>query len=68
MTCETPYGCAEMAATSLEGSRVLLTGAASGIGRALAQNLARRGARLALTDIDLRGLESVAREVAVHGV
>ncbi|HTZ44650.1 MAG TPA: SDR family oxidoreductase, partial [Jatrophihabitans sp.] len=35
---------------------VVVTGAGSGIGRALAQNLARRGALLALSDIDPDGL------------
>jgi NAD(P)-dependent dehydrogenase (short-subunit alcohol dehydrogenase family) len=34
----------------------VITGAASGIGRALAIELARRGARLALSDIDMDGL------------
>jgi NADP-dependent 3-hydroxy acid dehydrogenase YdfG len=37
---------------------VVITGAASGIGRALALNLAARGARLALSDVDLAGLEA----------
>lgn len=35
----------------------VITGAASGIGRALAVELARRGARLALSDINIAGLE-----------
>lgn len=40
---------------------VVITGAASGIGRALAQNLASRGARLAVSDVDDIGLaETVA--------
>ena len=36
---------------------VVITGAASGIGRALAQQLAARGARLALSDVDAERLE-----------
>ncbi len=35
-----------------EGKVVVITGAGSGIGRALALNLAKRGTRLALSDID----------------
>lgn len=35
---------------------VVITGAGSGIGRALAVNLARRGSRLALSDVDESGL------------
>jgi short-subunit dehydrogenase len=38
------------------GRVVAITGAASGIGRALAVDLARRGAHLALSDIDADGL------------
>ena len=41
----------------------VLTGAASGIGRALALELARKGARVALVDIDRAGLASVLAEV-----
>jgi len=41
----------------------VLTGAASGIGRALALDLARRGARVALVDIDRARLASVLDEV-----
>lgn len=45
------------------GGRVAaITGSASGIGRALAEDLARRGAQLSLADIDDAGLtETVAR-------
>ncbi|MBO0798532.1 MAG: SDR family oxidoreductase [Blastocatellia bacterium] len=39
----------------------VVTGAASGIGRALAQRLAREGASLALADINARELEETAR-------
>lgn len=39
---------------------VVITGAASGIGRALARELDGRGARLALSDIDLDGVQATA--------
>lgn len=41
----------------------LVTGAASGIGRALAQALAARGAHVVLADIDAAGVEAAAREI-----
>ena len=43
---------------------VLITGAASGIGRALALACAAKGARLALCDIDPAGLAAVASPIA----
>jgi short-subunit dehydrogenase len=50
-----------------EGSAAAITGAASGIGRALALQLAARGCDVALADLDLVGLESVAKEItALH--
>ena len=50
-----------------EGSAAAITGAASGIGRALALELAARGCDVALADLDLEGLESVARQItAAH--
>jgi NAD(P)-dependent dehydrogenase (short-subunit alcohol dehydrogenase family) len=42
---------------------VVITGAASGIGRALALETARRGAVLALSDVDVDGLHETARRV-----
>ena len=53
---------------------VAITGAASGIGRALSFAFARRGCHLALSDVDLTALESVAQDrgmnktVTVHGI
>ena len=47
-----------------EDSAAAITGAASGIGRALALELAARGCDLALADLDHPGLEAVAKEIA----
>ena len=41
----------------LKDKRCLLTGAASGIGRAMALELAREGVHLYLLDVDLAGLQ-----------
>jgi NADP-dependent 3-hydroxy acid dehydrogenase YdfG len=41
---------------NFEGKVAVITGAGSGIGRALALDLSRRGARLALSDVDDAGL------------
>ena len=45
----------------------VVTGAASGIGRATALALAERGADLALADLDEVGLHAVARQIEEHG-
>jgi NAD(P)-dependent dehydrogenase (short-subunit alcohol dehydrogenase family) len=52
---------------SLAGKRCLITGAASGIGRATAIAAAGRGAELFLTDRDGEGLERVAAEIGQAG-
>jgi NAD(P)-dependent dehydrogenase (short-subunit alcohol dehydrogenase family) len=52
---------------NLSGRTALVTGAASGIGRATALELARRGADLALCDVDLAGLEATAGEARALG-
>lgn len=43
-----------------EGKAALVYGAAQGIGRAVAREFARRGARVAIADIDLAGAEEAA--------
>ncbi|WP_067667636.1 SDR family NAD(P)-dependent oxidoreductase [Nocardia miyunensis] len=49
------------------GKVCVITGAGSGIGRALAENLARRGAKLALSDIDTEGLAETVRRCEALG-
>ncbi|HET9953349.1 MAG TPA: SDR family NAD(P)-dependent oxidoreductase, partial [Polyangiaceae bacterium] len=51
----------------IRGSHVLITGAARGIGRAVALELATRGARLELVDLDESGLKSVREEAVERG-
>lgn len=46
------------------GKVAVVTGAASGIGRALAVDLSRRGAHLAISDVDDAGLEETAARCA----
>jgi short-subunit dehydrogenase len=53
--------------TAISGSAAAVTGAASGIGRALALELAARGCDLALADRDEAGLQSVAAEIGKAG-
>src|SRR3984893_6263011 len=50
--------------TAIPGAVAAVTGAASGIGRALALELAARGCDLALADRDEAGLQAVAAEIA----
>jgi short-subunit dehydrogenase len=52
----------------LQGKRALVTGAASGIGRSIALELARRGTNLLLADRDQAGMARTAIEVRGLGV
>ena len=51
----------------LDGRVAAVTGAASGIGRAVAETLAAAGARVALGDLDAEGALAVAREIESGG-
>ncbi|MDB5397751.1 MAG: family oxidoreductase [Rhodospirillales bacterium] len=52
-----------------DGKAALVTGAASGIGRATARRLGSEGASLALADINIEGAETVAKVIrAEYGV
>jgi NAD(P)-dependent dehydrogenase (short-subunit alcohol dehydrogenase family) len=46
--------------TAIKDKVVVVTGAGSGIGRALAQDLVSRGAHVALSDVNQKGLEETA--------
>jgi NADP-dependent 3-hydroxy acid dehydrogenase YdfG len=48
----------------ITGGTVVVTGAASGIGRALAQRLSRHGAAVAIADVDETGLKETERSLA----
>jgi butyryl-CoA dehydrogenase len=52
---------------SLAGAQVVITGAASGIGLALAHDLARHRCRLLLADIDAAGVAALAVQLAAGG-
>jgi NAD(P)-dependent dehydrogenase (short-subunit alcohol dehydrogenase family) len=56
-----------MPLNDLSGKKCLITGAASGIGRATALAAGRRGAVLLLTDINAAGLANVADELGAAG-
>jgi NAD(P)-dependent dehydrogenase (short-subunit alcohol dehydrogenase family) len=53
--------------SSLEGKAAIVTGGASGIGRATARAFAREGARVCVADLNGEGAEAVAKELAASG-
>jgi NADP-dependent 3-hydroxy acid dehydrogenase YdfG len=53
--------------TQFNGKVAVITGAGSGIGRALALNLAAKGVKLALADIDTEGLAETVSQVEALG-
>ena len=59
---------ASMKPLALRGGVAVITGAASGIGAALAVDLARRGMHLALVDLNAAGLEATATQARAAGV
>ncbi len=57
----------ERSMKKLDGKRVVITGAASGLGRAMALVLARKGCRIGIADIDMEGAEETLRMVEQAG-
>lgn len=52
----------------LDGRSALITGAARGIGRAIAEAYAREGARVAIADIDLTGARDTAAAIGAAAI
>jgi 3-oxoacyl-[acyl-carrier protein] reductase len=52
----------------LEGKNALITGAARGIGKAIALGMAKEGANICITDVDMETAEDTAKEVKALGV
>ncbi len=65
--CDTGRGCDTVAMDTFAGKVAVVTGAGSGIGQALAIELARRGAKLAISDIDTEGLARTEERLAAIG-
>jgi len=52
---------------TFDGAVAIVTGAASGIGKAIAETVAARGSAVVLTDIDHADAEVAARQIREHG-
>ncbi|MBA3637671.1 MAG: SDR family NAD(P)-dependent oxidoreductase, partial [Rubrobacteraceae bacterium] len=52
----------------LDGRVAMVTGASRGIGEATARRFAREGARVCLTDVNLEGALSTARQLVNEGM
>lgn len=57
-----------MSGLDLAGKRVVVTGAAGGLGRAFAEAFAREGARVVVADINLKGAEETAALIGTAAV
>ena len=51
----------------LEGKVALITGAASGIGKRIAEVYAKNGAAIAIADLNLAGAQATAKEITDAG-
>jgi NAD(P)-dependent dehydrogenase (short-subunit alcohol dehydrogenase family) len=53
--------------SGFDGKVSIVTGGGSGLGEAIAKSLAKRGSRIVVSDINLKGAERVASEIASAG-
>ena len=53
--------------TGLKGKVAIVTGGGSGLGEAIARALASKGVRVVVADINLKGAERVAGDIAGAG-
>jgi NAD(P)-dependent dehydrogenase (short-subunit alcohol dehydrogenase family) len=57
----------QLAIFEFDGASAVITGAGSGIGRAVAHSLAARSTRVLVTDVDAARAERVAQEIVANG-